>query len=143
MNNYQEKMEKLYYYAEAWETSIGEVILELLMQHFTSAGYERNALLNELFSKSDEELMRHGSDLRRKSYAYWKENTAWVNLPPPRLLSRKQSDQRADSPRAHRVLRDYPWKYSSLFSAIAERPQRAAFPFSADWYCNHEPSIPQ
>ena len=26
MNNYQEKMEKLYYYAEAWETSIGEVI---------------------------------------------------------------------------------------------------------------------
>lgn len=58
MNNYQEKMEKLYYYAEAWETSIGEVMLELLMQHFTSAGYERNALLDELFSKSDEELMQ-------------------------------------------------------------------------------------
>ena len=51
-------MEKLYYYAEAWETSIGEVMLELLMQHFTAAGYERNALLDELFSKSDEELMQ-------------------------------------------------------------------------------------
>ena len=37
MNNYQEKMEKLYYYAEAWETSIGEVMLELLtMQNFLS-----------------------------------------------------------------------------------------------------------
>ena len=58
MNNYQEKMEKLYYYAEARETSIGEVMLELLMQHFTAAGYERNALLDELFSKSDEELMQ-------------------------------------------------------------------------------------
>ena len=58
MNNYQEKMEKLYYYAEAWETSIGEVMLELLMQHFAAAGYERNALLDELFSKSDEELMQ-------------------------------------------------------------------------------------
>ena len=51
-------MEKLYYYAEAWETSIEEVMLELLMQHFTAAGYERNALLDELFSKSDEELMQ-------------------------------------------------------------------------------------
>ena len=58
MNNYQKKMEELNYYAEVWETSIGEVVLELLMHHFTAAGFDRDILLDELFSKSDEELMQ-------------------------------------------------------------------------------------
>lgn len=80
--------------------------------------------------------MRHGSDLAANPLPF-----GAVTQRPPRLPSRRQSDQRADSPRAHRALQGCPWKYSSLFSAIAERLRRAVFPSSADWCCSRAPSI--
>ena len=51
-------MEELNYYAEVWGMSIEDTLAELLFNFYEAAGFDREVLAQELFSKSDEELMQ-------------------------------------------------------------------------------------
>jgi len=58
MNKIEERMEELNYYAEIWGMSIEDTLAELLFDFYEAAGFDREILAKELFSKSNEELMQ-------------------------------------------------------------------------------------
>ena len=59
MNKIEKRMEELNYYAEVWGMSIEDTLAELLFNFYEAAGFDREVLAQELFSKSDEELMQY------------------------------------------------------------------------------------
>ena len=59
MNKIEKRMEELNYYAEVWGMSIEDTLAELLFNFYEAAGFDREVLAQELFSKSDEELINY------------------------------------------------------------------------------------
>ena len=58
MKNFDEKMAELNYFADVWGLSIEDALAELLFTYYEAAGFDCEILANELYSKSDEELMK-------------------------------------------------------------------------------------